>query len=267
MSFLFRNCLIFAATTCLIWDTFLNFSDECQYIWRTAVKMIYIFSRWFGITMQIINCVWVSSPTLSHSELQPETCQRWFGVQTLTLLTLLSALEIILALRVFALYNQNRKIGIFLAIILLGAFVVSLIFGVLTLRSLDFDGNCSAPSSPREVAYFSAVVISVHSLMWGLTVHKRNFGSHDTLTRVPIVRLVMRDGAWVFIVVCSMIMAITPYSFVINVEAHIIYPWPTTLMSIFICRLILNMQHLKTDNPNIEPELTSCIDLSSVNPF
>lgn len=38
--------------------------------------------------------------------------------------------------------------------------------------------------------------------MWILTVHKRNVGSRDGLTRIPIVRLMMRDGAWIFVAVC-----------------------------------------------------------------
>lgn len=54
---------------------------------------------------------------------------------------------------VFALYNQNRKIGILLTVTLSGGFVMSVILAILTVHALDFDGACNAPGSPNEAAY------------------------------------------------------------------------------------------------------------------
>ncbi|KAF9463218.1 hypothetical protein BDZ94DRAFT_1259404 [Collybia nuda] len=278
-----RNCIIFTATTCLIWDGLLSFSDEYKYIWRgpwTAVKVIYIFSRWFGITIQIINCALVSSPTFSLSQLPPEICRQWFGFQTFAGSCLLGTLVAVLALRVYALYNKDRRIGILLIVILSTTFIISVVLGILTVRALQFDGNCGAPTPPKEAAYFrhhlflqhsihstdihtySVLLISVHSLMLILTIHKRNIGSHDG-TRVPVIRVVIRDGAWVFIAVCAMLSVMVLYSFAIIVAAHVLFPWPITMVSIFTCRLVLNMQRLKVDDPEVHSDLTSCIDVDS----
>lgn len=54
---------------------------------------------------------------------------------------------------VFALYNQNRKIGILLTVTLSGGFVMSVILAILTVHALDFDGACNAPGSPNKAAY------------------------------------------------------------------------------------------------------------------
>lgn len=55
---------------------------------------------------------------------------------------------------VFALYDQNRRIGILLTITISGAFVMSVILGILTLRALNFDGTCGASGTPKEAGYF-----------------------------------------------------------------------------------------------------------------
>lgn len=55
---------------------------------------------------------------------------------------------------VFALYNQDYKIGILLSVTLSNAFVISVILGKLTVQALQFDGNCGAPAAPKEPAYF-----------------------------------------------------------------------------------------------------------------
>lgn len=131
-------------------------------------------------------------------------------------------------------------------------------------------GNYSSTEHTTNLNFItSALVISVHSLLWFLTVLKRNVGSRGGV-RIPIIHLVIRDGAWAFIGMCcewysyvsscsqfeflqAAFTAMVLHSYVINVEAHILFPyaivfpfcspsladvdysWPTTLASILVC--------------------------------
>jgi len=52
----------------------------------------------------------------------------------------------------------------------------------------------------------------------------------------------------------------TPYCFLIPMVAQTMLPWAISLVSILTCRLILNMQQLRTFTNGTTPEFTTNVD-------
>ncbi|KAG6906182.1 hypothetical protein DXG01_015363, partial [Tephrocybe rancida] len=127
--------------------------------------------------------------------------------------------------RLYALYLRNRNVGILLIAALVSGVVVGLIYGIRTVQLLRFNEACLAAAMPYEALYF------IHVLLWTMTIHKRNVG-RDILNRPPVVRLVLRDGAWIFVAIIAMFAVIIPYSFLIQTAAYVVYTWPTSTLSI-----------------------------------
>ncbi|KAF8056963.1 hypothetical protein FPV67DRAFT_1677714 [Lyophyllum atratum] len=142
--------------------------------------------------------------------------------------------------------------------------VASIVCGIRTLTRVKFDAACVIRKAPHEFAYFSVFALMRHTFLWILTVQKRNVGRLGGSERAPIVQLMLRDGAWIFAVVSVLLATVTPYTFLIPVVAQVMFPWPISLLSIFTCRLILNMQRLKMRTPPASGlELTTNISFTT----
>ncbi|TFK32731.1 hypothetical protein BDQ12DRAFT_692105, partial [Crucibulum laeve] len=84
----------------------------------------------------------------------------------------------------------------------------------------------------------------------------------------------VRDGAWIFVLVCAMLAIAIPYGLTIKASnSHITLVWPMSLFSIGACRIILNMQSLSytrdkseldsgSNGTDVKVDFTQCIDIS-----
>ncbi|TFK31288.1 hypothetical protein BDQ12DRAFT_753444 [Crucibulum laeve] len=103
-----------------------------------------------------------------------------------------------------------------------------------------------------------------------MAVVKRNIA----YGRAPVVGLMIRDGAWIFVLVCAVFIVTVPYTLTTKAsKSHVIFVWPMSLFSIGTCRIILNMQSLSYTgaesglalgnmSTNVEVDFTQCIDIS-----
>jgi len=228
------------------------------------VKWVFLFSRYFGIASQIAGCILTAGP-LAHVPIEPRFCKVWFTFQVSASRCLFSALEIILSLRVYALYDKSYRMGLLLGCWLSVGFIIVLGFGVASALNTPSDSICNAQGPSRDAAYVSVAMIVTHTFLWSLTVTKRSIPLNDGWRRNPIVRLVIRDGAWIFFAIFAISVAMMPFSLVNHVMTHVIFSWPMGLVSILTCRLVLNMQDLKPQNPTIETEFSTMVDFSVDN--
>jgi len=114
-----------AALTFCLYDIILSFSQEVEYVWmskRSLVTALYLIVRYYGV----INLIGIVAMfTQASSNLDVKECQRYFfwtitGVPIVFVL----ALDAILLLRLYALYNRSKKVLITLLVL------ISINFGV-----------------------------------------------------------------------------------------------------------------------------------------
>ncbi|KAF8056545.1 hypothetical protein FPV67DRAFT_641415 [Lyophyllum atratum] len=264
-----RNCSALAAFTLLLWDGLINADHEYQHIWdsRTgAVKHMYLFSRYYGIFAHIANLVMILGP-LNTVHNTGAVCAAWFGFNMVSFLCLIFTLEVLLSLRLYALYQKNRKIGALLVSMTFVGVGVSVACGLRSTQKMVFKATCVAVNVPYDAVYFSMFTFLRHTFIWMLTIRKRNVGRIRDLSRAPIVRLMLRDGAWIFAAISAILTTMTPYCVLIPAVAQTMIPWSISFVSVLICRLILNMQRLQTGAYPTPPELTTNVDFDLNSEF
>ncbi|KAF8960805.1 hypothetical protein BDZ97DRAFT_2077295 [Flammula alnicola] len=238
-----RNVLCLAAAVWLTWEYIITCRDEYQYIWRGSmnrVKVLYIFARYFTLGVQWANTYIVFAP-LSRVPVPRHGCVGWFLFLMISASLLLAAIDSLIMLRVYALYNCSSKMTIFLTSLLAMQGMLIAIIASRNLHLLPFSETCNVLETPHEVAYIMAGVMVAQTILLLLTLARRKIAFGESL----VVRHVVRDGAWVFVLVISMCVAILPSSLFTHAsKPHIIFVWPIALMSITTCRLIINMQKI-----------------------
>ncbi|TFK32156.1 hypothetical protein BDQ12DRAFT_692884 [Crucibulum laeve] len=266
-----RNASCLAALVILLYEYSIMFAQEYQFVWksrRTPVKWIYLFSRYFALGAQIANIILLAFP-LSKIPVQRELCRPWFLFLIISTCMLFAALEIVLMLRVYALYRRSSRIKIFLIVI----FIINQVIVADFARregSLPFDGICETTELPYEVIFPAVTVTLTQSIIWLMTVTKRNIG----YGKAPIVGLMIRDGAWIFVLLCAMYIITISYALTVKAsKSHMILVWPMTLFSVGACRIILNMRSLSYNgakselnlgdmSTGVEVDFAQCIDIS-----
>ncbi|KAF9044926.1 hypothetical protein BJ165DRAFT_1540616 [Panaeolus papilionaceus] len=160
-------------------------------------------------------------------------------------------LDIILFLRVYALYQKN-----FLILLLVPAILSPYACGVYTSwnvvlrRRESFNGLCDVTTF-HDLRYariaLGVTLILSHAAIWLCGYLKRNTGQG----RIPVVRLVVHECSWIFALLVACVAVILPAgisSGVINPYYHFFLP--TTLLSAVNCRIIQNMHNLALNAQN-----------------
>lgn len=266
-----RGVTSVGALAWLLWEHALTCRDEYHYIWRgpiNHIKVLYILARYFALCAQISNTYLVFS-SFSRIPVSRERCMAWFVFLALIDCLLMTAMDIVIMLRVYALYNRSTKVALLLVSLLLTQLTLVTTCVSRTLPKVPFDVNCDILKTPHDIVYFMASVIISHIVLLFMTIAKRKVA----LGQSPVVELVVRDGTWVFVLVVSLFVGVIPYSLFTQVsKLHVIFVGPITLLSIMPCRLIMNMQKVAVYPPSVvssdsgttstDFSLTSFIDVS-----
>ncbi|KAF8994691.1 hypothetical protein BDQ17DRAFT_1330961 [Cyathus striatus] len=167
---------------------------QAQNYWSlTKVKVIYLFSRYFGLLFQAL---------------------------------LFFCMEAVMMLRVYALYNHSKTIGFILVVLFILEASASIVSPFFSLPESQFDAICTGEAAPKAALVFGLIIFFVQTAIALLTIVKRDAG--QSIADIKIVKLVLRDGIWVFAFVSGM--------------------WPNALFSFITCRIIMNLQQLKLEN-------------------
>ncbi|CAA7270301.1 unnamed protein product [Cyclocybe aegerita] len=198
-----QNYSALSAFILLVWDYVDTLTDEVHYIWGqrlTPVKFAFLFARYYGLASQFTNYVLLMT-RLSRMPVDHQMCKGWYGFQTVSFWLLYTSSDLVLMMRVYALYKHSQNIGMCLLFLhTMEGIVVSLV-GWHTLEHIQFNAACDAISIPPDVIAFATVVIVSQCVVWVLTYYKRNVGHGQS---VPVVDVVIRDGRLAWFVVCGM---------------------------------------------------------------
>ncbi|KAF8992396.1 hypothetical protein BDQ17DRAFT_209087 [Cyathus striatus] len=265
LSIVERNQSCCAALALLIWDFIINIEDEWRCIWSTSpvfmnpVKFGYLYVRYFTIVCHSIN-VYFAINSLSAVPIKPSLCILWFSIVLWCSYSLVVVFNILMMLRVYALYGKDKKVAASLFILLIIDGAISISYALRSIPALNLDATCRAHRGFKHILQFTLVVIMTQSTLLYLTIRKRKIVpdcSH------PLIALVVRDSAWIWILFCGIFLANLPYSKMAAViRIDISFMWPTAIMSIAVCKIVINMQKLKVETPVDESVyLTSHISL------
>lgn len=241
-----------ASVFLLLYDHVLTLSDEIDFVWKrrvTPVTCLFLLNRYYAPLVYIILVVAQFTPLLT-----PEMCKQFvlfepFGVG----IVLLSITEVILTLRVSALYGQSRVVMSYLLLILCGQLAVGIWtlsrpgsgpLPLLAVKVVAFTGcfYVSAPNLTKISTGCLWIEIAFDISVFGLTLARTLRAVADD-EALGLVRTVFRDGILYFLVIFStnlvwaLMVIFAPIGLkYINAEPSVI------LVVIMINRLTLNLR-------------------------
>ncbi|EGO02843.1 hypothetical protein SERLA73DRAFT_176266 [Serpula lacrymans var. lacrymans S7.3] len=254
------NCI--ASFTFLVWETLVTSGDEVEYIWpkptQSFFKWLYFFLRYFNMLAQLWHQFAI--PRIISGHISNQVCKAWYIYTIIITQAMATAVEIILATRVYALYNKSRRVGGLLYALILIEIIAMTANSIHTIPIIEHAVICVLVKPPQQILYYSISVFTTQSALMGLTLIKHFFAMRNGWGRTPLVSLLMRDGIAVYLVMFVLIASTVIYCLSGNELTVIVFFWLLSLLSSTGCRLIVNMQRLAT---MAERHSTSGVQLST----
>ncbi|EPQ53034.1 hypothetical protein GLOTRDRAFT_139984 [Gloeophyllum trabeum ATCC 11539] len=194
-----------ASLTFIVWDIVITFDQEVEYIWsqpaRSPLKWLFIFARYFTVIVQIIFALdYIGVLQVWGGNLP--VCQAWFTLQSLAIQAVTSTTEAMLMMRVYALYNRNRKVRCGLVVLFASELLAIIPMFAIAIPRMEFTVICTPIASHYSLLFFSwlvTVALGVQSILLALTLNPTLRAIRDGWGRTPIFLTMARDGGWSFL--------------------------------------------------------------------
>jgi len=177
----------------------------------------------------------------------------WYTTQVIVACIVVSALDLVLMARVYALYNQQRWIGALLIFCLSSEIIITIIGLLLNLPGELFELSMLVTHLPASFAYLGIASVTSHFIILTFTLRKY---IRSPLSTVPLVRLMMRDGTFAFLMLTIFGTCVVVYTVCNIVYAVTGYAWLLSAVSCATCRLIINMQRIPTTHETRDTSTT-----------
>ncbi|KAJ7234897.1 hypothetical protein B0H12DRAFT_1142357 [Mycena haematopus] len=247
---------IACTTSILVWDWLSCLPQEWRYIWKSRggwspIKILYCLVRYYTLLVLVVTDVWFFAAWSESS------CARYVRVLPGIAVLIDVSIEMVLALRVYALYGCSKKMGAFLIVFMAGFLGVMIAVPILAFdytRLPSWPGPCivtGKPSmaGPKFIIAFYASPMAFDIVMTALTVYKavdhtRRVGSSSLMNRM------VRDGIFYFFAITSLnllnvIFFVQPNELIQAINA----PMSIQISSVLCCRLIINLRAMNDAKP------------------
>ncbi|KAH8111197.1 hypothetical protein DFH11DRAFT_648500 [Phellopilus nigrolimitatus] len=250
-----------SALAFLSYDFILTFNDEISLMWNATLgagKVLFFTVRYFTLFSVIfINIV------LFLPEASPEVRISWIRFQWLAGTFIGNLAELTLQLRIYALYNKNRKILILLVTSFSTTFIAMLTLSIKVMlhEHASFDNFGSGQDMHMCVpialsSYFRELWIPLllhEALLFGLALYKGietmvTHGEKGSMNRITI--FLVRDSMMYFFMVFMTFLA-SQLIWAVGGENYIELPvcLAISMVSIMSQRLLLNIRKFRSYDP------------------
>ncbi|KDQ52686.1 hypothetical protein JAAARDRAFT_39965 [Jaapia argillacea MUCL 33604] len=256
-----------SSLTFVVWDILITLDDEVNYIWsqgwRSPTKWLFLFTRYFSLGSQLVMSLRSMGGLGRFPQGSEGVCRGWFFFQLLTVQILISTVESILTLRVYALYRCIRPIRILLtSVFTVQLLIIAPAIAFMTPK-IRFDTYCIPIPSTNALAnlhLITAASLLMQLVLFVLTLVKSINTIREPKGRIPILVIIARDSLWVFCLVTVMLMVNGVfYTILSETVKAFVYTWILSGLSFSSCRLVLNLFRLNetAGETGIEDALTS----------
>ncbi|KIM90263.1 hypothetical protein PILCRDRAFT_177324 [Piloderma croceum F 1598] len=261
-----RGCRLDTFTTAgavalLCWEICITFDDELKYIWpkpnSSLLKWLFLFHRYFALCAQLSFRIACLSMFNTSTPITLHMCKVFWICQAAAAQSLMLSIDIILMMRVYYLYNRKRWMGILLFSIFSTGHITQGISAVHAFSRLHYHPVCLVIRLPHSLVYYRFAVTITHLIILGLTAWKHVFALFGGWGSTPILSLMLRDGILMFVIIgfMSIFSMVRKGAF-----GNHIFWWFLSIVSSFGCRVIINMQRLRTLKPSEPAEFTTECD-------
>lgn len=241
----------FAALAMQVWELVIHVIDEVEYVWKSKMspmKVLYIWARYGQLVAQITNLVTVQLLSLGYFSRQG--CANAFLLEIFISQQAILCVEGIQLMRLFALYNQSRRVKYFLLSIFGISTGLEIAGNIATGKMYSTRAKCTMlASAPPDsgLTWFAVGAGMFQVVVLGMTLSKQLSTKHTRWARTPLSSLMMKDSLFVFFLLFVVLSTVVGYEAVWSFGPsfwNIAFGWYIALLSIAGCRLIMNMRSL-----------------------
>ncbi|KAH7909935.1 hypothetical protein BJ138DRAFT_164644 [Hygrophoropsis aurantiaca] len=253
MMFFFQGINLLTASSAsalafLVWECCTTLADEVEYIWSKPnvllIKWLYLLTRYVGLLSLLLTPFFGYGSSLS--------CLAWIAIQMGEVQAMITLVEIVLMMRVHALYNRDPRMLAFLIFLILVATVGPMTGMALIAPKMQFSPTCAVLSIETSLTFISYIFSVTESILLLLTIAKCIHTFRKTTREIPVITLMLRDGTLAFFALVAMVL---PMSIVLTVVdgafISVLHPWFIAVYSCAGCRVVLNMQRLAIESGEI----------------
>ncbi|KAF8637189.1 hypothetical protein AX17_002986, partial [Amanita inopinata Kibby_2008] len=170
----------------------------------TATKVLYLWSRYFSLTAQIVNAVLTHLLYSKYFELR--YCTNLYVLRVFLVQQAITCTELIALLRVYVLYNKSTRIGMLLLLVFITDFSLECIGVSMRAKSLSLGTSCVPSKIAGNVGIMLLVGMGMNQcVVVSLIVAKIMLGGSVSWGRTPLASLMMRDGFASFLLISAIL--------------------------------------------------------------
>ncbi|GLB37993.1 hypothetical protein LshimejAT787_0410440 [Lyophyllum shimeji] len=253
-----------AAFTFFVHEWLSSADKEVEQIWKgrwTPLKSLYMFLRILSMGTQLFPVILAFLPfstRVGYHSLR--TCRLVVGFQGAASQVLMLGVQIILIMRVDALYYAQIKLRLLLRLLYLVEIVVTWVVFAFSMPKIEYGLNCLVTEFPGGYAVlFFVLPMVVDCILFVLTMIKFYQAIREGWGREPVIYRFLKDGIWAFALPFTIVtINVLCMGFLPGPLSSIAYSWVIAIPAFAGCRLILNMRHLlrsrRSEGPPTYPE-------------
>ncbi|KAJ3538937.1 hypothetical protein NM688_g6444 [Phlebia brevispora] len=230
-----------AALSWIVYDTLIHLDQEIECIWRGAkpwIKIAYFFIRYAPIIEEAALKRTTTTDPISG-------CRGWVWEELIFAEVLTLVVEILLVIRLYVLFNQNKLILASMITAFIAEIAVMVTMLAIALPKMRFQVNCLVSGTPGVFMAFWLSSLAFETFLFALTIVaffrsvKQEYGKHSVLF------VFFRDGTWAFaIIFIAMLLNTLMYKLEKNPLAGMGYLWCLSVMSFAGSHILLNIRRL-----------------------
>ncbi|OBZ78428.1 hypothetical protein A0H81_02392 [Grifola frondosa] len=242
----------FAALTFVAWDAVLGIADEVEFIWQRQngwMRWLYCFIRYFPIISEVGLLTLLVQPNKTPN-ISTFICTTSTIVDHILLESMILAVEIILIIRIYVLYNRSRRVLIAILGLFAASIVVTFVGVHIASSRLLYDEQCFVSSAPTIfIAAWVAPAI-FDTVLCILILMKFGESWREGLGKSPILNIIVRDGIWAYLLVLiMMVLNCLTYTVVRHTLSGTLYFWTLSILSFVGSHVLLNLRQIGSDGP------------------
>ncbi|OSX66631.1 hypothetical protein POSPLADRAFT_1133430 [Postia placenta MAD-698-R-SB12] len=129
------------------------------------------------------------------------TCRQWIVFEGVSALILELSVEIMLILRLYALYTGNKPIARLMVILFATEGIVMLTMLGISIPRIMTSAGCVEADIPVELVAYSITSILFETFLFTLTIRRYLQARKAGWGNIDLLAVLFRDGAWAFAVI------------------------------------------------------------------
>ncbi|KAI0270460.1 hypothetical protein BC834DRAFT_515516 [Gloeopeniophorella convolvens] len=238
-----------AALTFLVWDILITLDQEIGAIWskpnKFYMKWLFLFVRYFAVAMQIA-LLFVGTRLALDYHYTESDCVKWYIFQEVGTQLLIASVEVILIIRVHALYDRNRPITIILITLFLAENIAMAVTLIKVVPGARFDVACTVVHTPPSLVIFAVAFVAFETVLFVLTLVKFFMALRTGWGHTPVIHLLVRDGTWAFALIFVTLCVNSGFFLGAgnSATAAVAFPWLLSIEAFAGARILLNLHAL-----------------------